>query len=139
MTTNETNEKTIKNELPKLKRPKLPYTPLTKEDVGEVMGMAIDELINDPDVADDVSDRYEIEEAEDRPGTVFVNYHAATWWDAYAFQTAVCGAAAARGLFAEESVMWRDGIECRNDGGRRLVSVFLASADYMDETGHAVA
>ena len=113
------------------------YTPLTDDDVYKVMEMAFSDLIKDEDIADDVAERYEYEEYCDRPGTFFIDYNAETWRKAEAFCAAVCGAAWALGHFAEVQTRWSDNL---GDGGkRRLVSVYVAASDVIDEDGHAVA
>lgn len=106
-------------------------TPLTLGDVKAVMERAIDELVENDDLADDIEERYTIE--ADDEGGCFVQYPARSEWDAYAFAAAVIGAAAAEGLFAEVTEVWRDKDEVRVEGEdkpRRLVSVFLANRDY---------
>ena len=57
--------------------------------------------------------------------------------DAAAFNAAIIGQAFALGFYAEPSAKWEDGLDGEN--GCRLVSVFVAAADYMTDDGHAVA
>ena len=114
------------------------YTRLDCEDVGEIITNATDDLVANPELADDIAERFEVEEYEEAAGTYFIQYDARTWRDAAALNAAIIGAAFAAGYFAEPSATW-DGELTSDDGTRRLVSVFVAAADFMDEDGHAVA
>ena len=121
------------------------YTRLTADDINAIMERARENAAPFIDPAD-FDGRFglvTVEEYNERPGTFFVNYSAETWRKAEAFAAAVCGAAWALGHFAEVQTRWRDRIGGAADG-RRLVSVYVAAADVMDddvmdEDGHAVA
>lgn len=113
------------------------YTRLDCEDVAEIVASATENLVANPELADDISERFEVEEYEEAAGTFFIQYDARTWRDAAAFNAAIIGAAFAAGYFAEPSAKWEDGLDGEN--GCRLVSVFVAAADFMGEDGHAVA
>ena len=120
------------------KKPAAPkYTRLTCEDVAEIVARATEYLVNDTDLANHITDTFEVEEYEEADGTFFVQYDAKTWRDAAAFTAALIGQAFALGRYAEPSAKWEDGLE--GDDKRRLVSVFVAAADYMTDDGHAVA
>ena len=112
------------------------YTRLDFEDVGEIIANATDDLVANPELADDISEKFEVEEYEEAAGTFFIRYDARTWRDAAAFNAAIIGAAFVAGYFAEPSAKWEDGLDGEN--GCRLVSVFVTAADFMDEDGHAV-
>ena len=114
------------------------YTRLTAEDIGAILERAEENagpFICKVDF-DERAGFFTVEEHDERPGTFFVEYRAKSWRDATAFQAAVIGAAWALGHFAEAGTMWDEGIE---DGGRRLVDVFIAAADYVDAMGCPVA
>ena len=112
------------------------YTRLTDEDIDAIMGLARDNALSFICSAD-FDGLVEVEEYDERPGTFFIDYNAETWRKAEAFCAAVCGAAWALGHFAEVQPRWSDNL---GDGGkRRLVSVYVAASDVMDEDGHAVA
>lgn len=113
------------------------YTRLDCEDIGEIVADAIENLVRDSYLADDISETFEVEEYEDADGTFFIDYDAKTWRDAAAFTAAIVGQAFAFGYFAEPSAKWEN--ELKAAGGRRHVSVFVAAADYMTDDGHAVA
>lgn len=113
------------------------YTRLDFEDVGEILAEATDGLIRNEELADDIAQRFEVEEYEEAAGTFFIQYEARTWRDAAAFNAAIIGQAFALGFYAEPSAKWDDGLDGEN--GCRLVSVFVAAADYMTDDGHAVA
>ena len=113
------------------------YTRLTCEDVAEIVARATEYLVNDTDLANHITDTFEVEEYEEADGTFFVQYDAKTWRDAAAFTAALIGQAFALGRYAEPSAKLEDGLE--GDDKRRLVSVFIAAADYMTDDGHAVA
>ena len=116
------------------------YTRLTALQVLRIVDRAMDaKHFSDFALSVDILDTFQIEECEDTPGTFFVEYRAKSWRDATAFQAAVVGMAWALGCFADVNAGWRDTLVDPDDGGRRLVSVFIAAADYVDETGHAVA
>ena len=112
------------------------YTRLDCENIAVIVTDATD-LIHDRDLAHDISDTFEVEEYEEADGTFFIQYKAKTWRDAAAFNAAIIGEAFAAGYFAEPSAKWEDGLDSEN--GLRLVSVFVAAADYMTDDGHAVA
>ena len=111
------------------------YTRLDVEYVAEIVTDAA-RIIYDRALADEITDEFEVEEYEEAPGTYFIQYAARTWRDAADFNAAIIGAAFESGYFAEPSVKWEDEIDCEN--GRRIVSVFVADADYMTDDGHAV-
>lgn len=113
------------------------YTHLYSEDMGEIVADATDNLVANCELADDITERFEVEEYEDADGTFLIEYDARTWRDAAAFTAAIIGQAFAFGYFAEPSAKWED--ELKADDGRRHVSVFVAAADYMTDDGHAVA
>ena len=113
------------------------YTRLDCEDVAEIVTNATDDLVANPELADDISERFEVEEYDEAAGTFFIQYDARTWRDAAAFNAAIIGAAFAAGYYAEPSAKWEHGLDGEN--GCRLVSVFVAAADYMTDDGHAVA
>jgi len=113
------------------------YTRLDFEDVGEIVAEATTGLIRNEELADDITQRFEVEEYEEAAGTYFIQYEARTWRDAAAFNAAIIGQAFVFGRYAEPSAKWEDGID--GDNGCRLVSVFVAAADYMTDDGHAVA
>lgn len=116
------------------------YTPLTEADVQEMMELACDVYFHDHDLAEDVADYYAYTICNDPEGVFcVVGYEAASWWDAYAFQAAVVGAAAARGLYACVWSTWKAGVGGTEDGVRQRVSVVIVAADYMDKDGRAVA
>ena len=120
------------------KKPAAPkYTRLDFEDVGEILAEATDNLICNEELADDIAQRFEVEEYEEAAGTFFIQYEARTWRDAAAFNAAIIGQAFVLGRYAEPSAKWEDGLDGEN--GCRLVSVFVAAADYMTDDGHAVA
>lgn len=120
------------------KKPAAPkYTRLDFEDVGEIVANATDDLVANPELADDIAQRFEVEEYEEAAGTFFIQYEARTWRDAAAFNAAIIGQAFVLGRYAEPSAKWEDGLDGEN--GCRLVSVFVAAADYMTDDGHAVA
>lgn len=110
----------------------------TRLDVGHVAEIVTDaaRFIYDRALADEIADEFEVEEYEEAPGTYFIQYAARTWRDAAAFNAAIIGAAFASGYFAEPSAKWEDELDREN--GCRLVSVFVADADYMTDDGHAV-
>ena len=128
-------KKSAKKTTKKTAAPK--YTRLDCEDVGEIIANATDDLIANPELADDIAEKFEVEEYEEAAGTFFIQYDARTWRDAAAFNAAIIGAAFAAGYYAEPSAKWEDGLDGEN--GLRLVSVFVAAADYMTDDGHAVA
>ena len=105
--------------------------------VAEIVANATENLVANPELADDISERFEVEEYEEAAGTFFIQYDARMWRDAAAFNAAIIGAAFAAGYFAEPSAKWEDGLDSEN--GCRYVSVFVAAADFMGEDGHAVA
>ena len=113
------------------------YTRLTCEQIGNIVAYATADLIHDRVLADDIADTFEVEEYEEADGTFFIQYEAKTWRDAATFSAVMIGQAFALGYFAEPSAKWEDGLDGEN--GCRLVSVFVAAADFMDENGHAVA
>ena len=118
------------------------YTRLTDGDINEIMERAKENAI--PFICsadfDERAGLVTVEECDDRPGTFFFDYSAETWRKAEAFCAAVCGAAWALGHFAEVQIRWSDSLgDGGDDGKRRLVSVYVAAADVMDEDGHAVA
>ena len=113
------------------------YTRLDFEDVGEIVAEATTGLIRNEELADDITQRFEVEEYEEAAGTFFIQYEARTWRDAAAFNAAIIGQAFVFGRYAEPSAKWEDGLDGEN--GCRLVSVFVAAADYMTDDGHAVA
>ena len=113
------------------------YTRLDCEDVGEIVTDATRYLVNDANLAAEISDTFEVEEYDEAAGTFFIEYDAKTWRDAATFNAAIIGQAFAGGYFAEPSAKWEDELEA--DDGRRHVSVFVAAADYMTDDGHAVA
>ena len=120
------------------KKPAAPkYTRLDCENMGEIVASATAILVSNRELADDITERFEVEEYEEAAGTFFIQYDARTWRDAAAFNAAIIGAAFAAGYFAEPSAKWEDGLD--GDNGCRLVSVFVAAADFMGEDGHAVA
>jgi hypothetical protein len=129
-------KKSAKKTTKKTAAPK--YTRLDCEDMGAILADATTSFVRDPVLADDIIERSEVEEYEEAAGTFFIQYSAKTWRDAAAFNAAIIGAAFAAGYFAEPSATW-DGELTSDDGTRRLVSVFVAAADFMDEDGHAVA
>lgn len=114
------------------------YTPLAAEDIDAILERAEESAgpFICPVDFDERAGLVTVEEHEDIPGTFFAEYRAETWREAAAFQAAVIGAAWALGHFAEANSEWRDNL---TDDGRRLVSVFVAAADYMDAACHAVA
>ena len=116
------------------------YTRLTAEDINAIMERAREDALPfiDPADFDERAGLIFISEHDERPGTFFVDYVAESWRKAEAFCTAVCGAAWALGCFAEVQIRWSDKIG-GGLGGSGLVSVYVAAADVMDETGHAVA
>ena len=128
-------KKSAKKTTKKTAAPK--YTRLDCENVAEIVTNATDDLIANPELADDIAERFEVEEYEEAAGTYFIQYDARTWRDAAAFNAAIIGAAFAAGYYAEPSAKWEDGLDGEN--GCRLVSVFVAAADYMTDDGHAVA
>lgn len=128
-------KKSAKKTTKKTAAPK--YTRLDCEDVAEIVTNATDDLVANPELADDIAERFEVEEYEEAAGTYFIQYDARTWRDAAAFNAAIIGAAFAAGYFAEPSAKWEGGLDGEN--GCRLVSVFVAAADYMTDDGHAVA
>ena len=128
-------KKSAKKTTKKTASPK--YTRLDFEDVGEIIANATDDLVANPELADDISEKFEVEEYEEAAGTFFIQYDARTWRDAAAFNAAIIGQAFALGCYAEPSAKWEDGLD--NENGCRLVSVFVAAADYMTDDGHAVA
>jgi len=113
------------------------YTFLDCEDIGEIVAEATTNLVANPELADDITQRFEVEEYEEAAGTFFIQYDARTWRDAAAFTAAIIGQAFAFGRYAEPSAKWEDGLD--NENGCRLVSVFVAAASYMTDDGHAVA
>lgn len=128
-------KKSAKKTTKKTAAPK--YTRLDCDDVGEIVANATENLVANRELADDITERFEVEEYEEAAGTYFIQYDARTWRDAAAFNAAIIGAAFSAGYFAEPSAKWDDGLDGEN--GCRLVSVFVAAADFMDENGHAVA
>lgn len=128
-------KKSAKKTTKKTAAPK--YTRLDCEDVGEIIANATDDLIANPELADDIAEKFEVEEYDEAAGTFFIQYDAMTWRDAAAFNAAIIGAAFAAGYYAEPSAKWEHGLDGEN--GCRLVSVFVAAADFMGEDGHAVA
>ena len=66
-----------------------------------------------------------------------MSWRAKTWREAAAFSAAVVGAAFARGLYADVSAKWEDGLG--SEVGGRLIDVFVASADFMANDGKPVA
>lgn len=128
-------KKSAKKTTKKTAAPK--YTRLDCENIGEIVASATAILVSNPELADDIAERFEVEEYEEAAGTFFIQYDARTWRDAAAFNAAIIGAAFAAGYFAEPSAKWEDGLDRENDC--RLVSVFVAAADFMGEDGHAVA
>lgn len=127
-------KKTAKKTTKKPAAPK--YTRLDCDDVGAIVASATVILVSNRELADDIAERFEVEEYEEADGTFFIQYNARTWRDAAAFNAAIIGAAFAAGYFAEPSAKWEDGLDGEN--GCRLVSVFVAAADFMGEDGHAV-
>ena len=115
------------------------YTRLTVEDIRAILERALENAgpFIDPADFDERAGLIEIEECDERPGTFFFDYSAESWRKAEAFCAAVCGAAWALGHFAEVQIRWSDSLG--DDGKRRLVSVYVAAADVLDEDGHAVA
>lgn len=113
------------------------YTRLDCEDIGEIVADATRYLVSDANLAAEISDTFEVEEYKEAAETYFIQYDARTWRDAAAFNAAIIGQAFAFGYFAEPSAKWEDELE--SDDGRRLVSVFVAAADYMTDDGYAVA
>ena len=128
-------KKSAKKTTKKTAAPK--YTRLDFEDVGEIVANATENLVASRELADDICAKFEVEEYEEAAGTFFIQYDARTWRDAVAFNAAMIGQAFALGFYAEPSAKWEDGLD--NDNGCRLVSVFVAAADFMGEDGHAVA
>ena len=128
-------KKSAKKNTKKTAAPK--YTRLDCENVGKIVASATAILVANPELADDIAERFEVEEYEEAAGTFFIQYDARTWRDAAAFNAAIIGAAFAAGYFAEPSAKWEDGLDGEN--GCRHVSVFVAAADFMGEDGHAVA
>lgn len=128
-------KKSAKKNTKKTAAPK--YTRLDFEDVGEIIANATDDLVANPELADDISEKFEVEEYEEAAGTFFIQYDAKTWRDAAAFNAAMIAQAFELGYYAEPSAKWED--ELDNENGCRLVSVFVAAADYMTDDGHAVA
>ena len=128
-------KKSAKKTTKKTAAPK--YTRLDCENMGEIVASATAILVSNPELADDIAERFEVEEYEEAAGTYFIQYDARTWRDAAAFNAAIIGAAFAAGYYAEPSAKWEDGLDGEN--GCRLVSVFVAAADYMTDDGHAVA
>ena len=57
------------------------YTRLDCEDVGEIIANATDDLIANPELADDIAEKFEVEEYEEAAGTFFIQYDARTWRD----------------------------------------------------------
>ena len=112
------------------------YTRLDFEDIGEIVAQA-ETLFASDETYEDVFEKFEVEEYEEADGTFFIQYDARTWRDAAAFNAAIIGQAFALGYFAEPSAKWEDGLDGEN--GCRLVSVFVAAADFMTDDGHAVA
>lgn len=127
-------KKSAKKTTKKTAAPK--YTRLDCENVGEIVASATAILVSNRELADDIAERFEVEEYEEADGTFFIQYNARTWRDAAAFNAAIIGAAFAAGYFAEPSAKWEDGLDGEN--GCRLVSIFVAAADFMGEDGHAV-
>lgn len=127
-------KKSAKKTTKKTAAPK--YTRLDCEDVAEIVANATVNLVANHELADDISEKFEIEEYEEAAGTFFIQYDAKTWRDAATFSAVMIGEAFAAGYFAEPSAKWEDGLDGEN--GCRLVSVFVAAADFMDENGHAV-
>lgn len=120
------------------KKPAAPkYTRLDCEDVGEIIANATDDLVANPELADDIAERFEVEEYDEAAGTFFIQYDARTWRDAAAFNAAIIGAAFAAGYYAEPSAKWE--YQLNGENGCRYVSVFVTAADYMTDDGHAVA
>ena len=113
------------------------YTRLDFDDVGEIVANATENLVASRELVDDICAKFEVEEYEEAAGTFFIQYDARTWRDAVAFNAAMIGQAFALGRYAEPSAKWEDGLDGEN--GCRLVSVFVAAADYMTDDGHAVA
>lgn len=128
--TTKKNTKATKKTTPK-------YTRLTVENIGEIIAEATTELVSDTYLADDISDTFEIEEYDEAAGTYFITYAAEDERAARIFNAAIIGTASVMGYFAEPSAKWEDGLDSEN--GCRLVSVFVAAADYMTDDGHAVA
>jgi len=126
--TKKTTKKTAKKNAPK-------YTRLTIENIGDIISDATANLIHDTKLATEIDETFEVEESEESPGTYFIQYEAKTWRDAAAFNAAIIGQAFAAGYFADPSARWED--ELTGDNGRRLVSVFVAAANYMDDNGRA--
>ena len=126
--TKKTTKKTAKKNAPK-------YTRLTIENIGDIISDATANLIHDTKLATEIDETFEVEESEESPGTYFIQYEAKTWRDAAAFNAAIIGQAFAAGYFADLSARWED--ELTGDNGRRLVSVFVAAANYMDDNGRA--
>ena len=114
------------------------YTPLDYEDIGEIVADATEYLVRDTVLADDITDTFEVEEYEEAAGTFFIQYNAKTWREAATFTAAIVGQAFALGYFAEPSATWEAGLEDADSEGR-LVSVFVAAADFMNDDGSAVA
>lgn len=117
------------------------YTRLTVENIRAILDRAAENagpFICKVDF-DERAGLIEISEHDERPGTFFIDYVAETWREAAAFQAAVIGAAWALGHFAEAGFKWNAGVEDGEDGGRRLVDVFIAAADYVDAMGCPVA
>ena len=113
------------------------YTRLDFDDVGEIVANATENLVASRELVDDICAKFEVEEYEEAAGTFFIQYDARTWRDAVAFNAAIIGQAFALGFYAEPSAKWEDGLDGEN--GCRLVSVFVAAADYMTDDGHAIA
>ena len=127
--TKKTTKKTAKKAAPK-------YTLLDCENIGEIVANATANLVANPELADDIREKFEVEEYDEAAGTFGIQYYARTWREAAAFNAAIIGAAFALGYFAEPSAEWEDGLDGEN--GCRLVSVFVAAADYMSDDGRAV-
>ena len=115
------------------------YTRLTCRNIGAILVLA--RASARPFICSaDFDGLARVEEYVERPGTFFIDYSAETWRKAEAFCAAVCGAAWALGRFAEVQTRWSDNCgDGGDDGKRRLVSVYVAASDVMDEDGHAVA
>lgn len=115
------------------------YTRLTVEDIDAVLERAEENAA--PFICtvdfDERAGLVAVEGHEDIPGTFFVDYRAETWREAAAFQAAVIGAAWSKGHFAEAGSNWDENLTGGEDDGRRLVSVFVAAADYVDGTGES--
>lgn len=132
-----TNKKNTAKKTATRKADEPKYTRLDCEDIGDIVADATFSLVFNPELADDISEKFEVEEYEEAAGTFFIQYDARTWRDAAAFNAAIIGQAFASGFYAEPSAKWEDGLDGEN--GCRLVSVFVAAADYMTDDGHAVA